>query len=121
MATTNQPFPFPHPVLTRIIGEPDADSVEQLKSEVYANVQSISSPFGGGIHGHLGAVTDAITYQRLSGQNVPYNKPVQPPLPAVNIGHLTQPQLIERNRIYQHKHQLWQSYSNLVPPSRLKS
>ena len=57
MATTNQTFPFPHPTLTRIQGEPDADSVEQLKSEVYANVQCVSSPFGGGNHGHLGAVT----------------------------------------------------------------
>ena len=88
MATTNQTFPFPHPTLTRIQGEPDADSVEQLKSEVYANVQCVSSPFGGGNHGHLGAVTDAITYEELTGQNVPYDALLQPALPVV-YAHLT--------------------------------
>src|SRR5210317_1138257 len=56
MMTT--PIPFPHPVLTRVIGKPTAVTLKILKKEIYANATSVFSNRGGGGLGHLGAVMD---------------------------------------------------------------
>ena len=58
---------FPHKTLTKIEGQPTYADFHQLREELYRNALSAKSPFGGGNHGHLGAVMDGLTYTIESG------------------------------------------------------
>ena len=58
---------FPHKTLTKIEGQPTYADFHQLREEIYRNALSSKSPFGGGNHGHMGAVMDGITYTIETG------------------------------------------------------
>jgi hypothetical protein len=73
MTTT---FPFPHPVLTAIVGKPTAQTIKQLRKEIYANARSVHSARGGGLHGHLGIAMMVATYTVRAGQ--PFQEPAHP-------------------------------------------
>ena len=53
---------FPHKTLTKIEGQPTYADFHQLREELYRNALSSKSPFGGGNHGHMGAVMESMTY-----------------------------------------------------------
>lgn len=67
---------MPHPSLTRIIGEPDYQSLDRLYKEIKANAFSIHSTLGGGNHGHLGMVLTPVAYARHSA--AAWVQPVHP-------------------------------------------
>jgi hypothetical protein len=64
---------LPHAQLTPILGKPTAAAIRQLKKEIYANVRSLHSDWGGGINGHIGFVmpTDAYFIRAGAAFNAP--------------------------------------------------
>lgn len=75
---------FAHPNLTPIHGEPDADSLINLKNQLKANASSVPSNLAGGNHGHLGLVLSAQTYAMVS--NTPYFAPAHPGVLTIPAG-----------------------------------
>ena len=67
---------FPRATLTKITGYPTYSDLQALSKQVKANAASVPSTLGGGNHGHLGLVTDATTYGRVS--QIAYVRPVLP-------------------------------------------
>ena len=59
--------------LTPICGEPNADSLLQLRNELKAKAISVTSNLGGGAHGHLGLILTPAQYGLLS--NAPFVRP----------------------------------------------
>ena len=57
---------FEFPVLTKIHGVPTQPSLENMKQQLMANAQSVTSDLGGGQYGHLGLVLTAVEYAELS-------------------------------------------------------
>ena len=53
--------------LTAIIGEPNYTQLRQLRSEVYGNVTQVPTSYGGGAHGHLGAIMPDAAYVIKTG------------------------------------------------------
>jgi uncharacterized coiled-coil protein SlyX len=53
--------------LTIINGEPNYTQLRQLRSEVYGNVTQVPTAYGGGAHGHLGAVMPDAAYVIKTG------------------------------------------------------
>jgi len=84
MSLTAPTLAFPHPTLTKIIGQPTYTSITLLTREIYANASTIPSLRGGGAHGHLGTVMDAAAYLQLT--TVAFALPAHP---GTNPNHPT--------------------------------
>mmetsp|Transcript_10058 Transcript_10058/g.14217 ORF Transcript_10058/g.14217 Transcript_10058/m.14217 type:complete len:136 (-) Transcript_10058:711-1118(-) len=69
---------FVHVPLTKIRGEPNYDSLKELKEELMTNAQEVTTTLGGGSHGYLGLVVNPTEYSLSS--TTPYVNPVQPVL-----------------------------------------
>ena len=67
---------FEFPVLDKIHGEPNYESLKKLKKQLKANAQSVPSTLGGGNHGLLGLVLTQAEYARVS--NDQFNIPLRP-------------------------------------------
>ena len=67
---------FQYPVLTKA-QTLNFSSLKTIKDKIKANASSIHSELGGGMHGHLGAVTTPAEYAHVSP--TPYVEPVNPP------------------------------------------
>jgi hypothetical protein len=107
--TTTTSFPFPHPVLTAIVGKPTARTIKQLRKEIYANARSVYSARGGGIHGHLGITMTVATYTVRAGQ--PFQEPAHlGPKPAYPAAANTA-QIGATNRAYDHHLEEFRTYS----------
>ena len=76
IATSSTSMPFPHPVLTPIVGEPTVLTIRKLRREIFANAASVHSPRGGGSNGHLALVMTPVAY--LARATVAYVDPVHP-------------------------------------------
>lgn len=96
MATVTPSMPFPHPVLTPIIGEPTVLSIRKLRREIYTNAAACHSTRGGGVNGHLGLVLTELAYLVRAGQ--PYIVPVHPGAVPVHGVGATAAQITETNR-----------------------
>jgi hypothetical protein len=51
----------------KISGDPTYASLTKLEKECKANRKSVTSTLGGGLQGHLGLVSNALTYSCLTG------------------------------------------------------
>ena len=71
---------MPHPILTKIRGEPDYTSLKRLRTEIKANASAIHTTLAGGLHGHLGMVLTPLAYARIS--------PTHPWIPPVHPGNM---------------------------------
>lgn len=60
---------FPRKTLTSITGEPDYTRLRTMRSEVYGNASAVPSSYGGGGHGHLGAIMPDATYFTKTGHH----------------------------------------------------
>jgi hypothetical protein len=89
-------MPFPHPVLTTIIGEPTVLTIRKLRREIYANAAAVHSPRGGGNNGHLALVMAPTAY--LARAAVLYDDPVHPGPSPTHADGSTAPQITEINR-----------------------
>ena len=67
---------FEIPVLTKIQGEPTADSLILLKRELKAKASSFYSNIGGGTHGHLFLVISPTQFNLLP--NAAFVRPLHP-------------------------------------------
>ena len=67
---------FQHPSLTKISGDPTYTSLAKLKKESKENGKSVRSTLGGGSQGHLGLVSSALAYERVSLLGFPLVRPV---------------------------------------------
>ena len=74
---------FEFPELTKLQGEPNAESLHKLRNELKANTQAVTSSLSNKAHGHLALVLDDTQYTHLTQQ--PFVRPVHP-------GPLTIPQ-----------------------------
>jgi hypothetical protein len=70
-------FAFPHRELTMIIGIPTNASLRVLKSQLCNNTANVPSRRGGGAHGHLGIVMNAVEYITVSN-NIPWVDQIHP-------------------------------------------
>ena len=75
---------FEIPVLTKIHGEPNADSLIVLQRELKANASSIYSNLGGATHGHLFLVIPPAQFNLLT--NAPFVRPNHPGLLTIPVG-----------------------------------
>ena len=74
---------FPTSKLPRINGEPNYDSITNMKSELFANAAVIPTSLGGAQLGHLGLIMQPALYQTLS--DTAFIIPSDPgPLPVFN-------------------------------------
>ena len=90
---------FQHPSLTKIQGDPTYTSLAKLEKECKANGKSVPTTLGGGTQGHLGLVSSAIAYDRVS-PGVPFNRPALPVLPDLTLPGITQFQITEAHRVH---------------------
>ena len=67
---------FEFPELTKLQGEPNAESLYKLRNELKANAQAVTSSLSDGDHGHLALVLSATQYALLTDQ--PFVRPVHP-------------------------------------------
>ena len=67
---------FEIPVLDRINGEPNNNSLYDLKQQLKANTSQVTSDLGGGTNDHLGLVLTPVEYTHISA--LPYARPVHP-------------------------------------------
>jgi hypothetical protein len=74
---------FQHPTLTKISGDPTYTSLAKLEREIKANGKSVPSTLGGGSQGHLGLVSSAHSYDRVS-PGVPFTRPALLDLPDLS-------------------------------------
>jgi hypothetical protein len=96
--TTSEPNPFgfPHPELTRIVGRPDAQSIKLLRKELYANAMIVPATRGGGANGHLGLLMPNAPYFLCAGEH--YIAPNAPGVQSAHPPNATSAQIIEANR-----------------------
>ena len=86
------------PALTPIKGKPTNLTIKQLRRKLYANARAIPSTQGGGQHGHLGKIMNAVAYTTLTG--TPWTTPPHPgPAPNIPAG-ATQHQIAKANCAY---------------------
>ena len=67
---------FEYNPLTKVIGEPNFESLLRLKNEIKANSQTVPTQLGGGQHGFLGAILSPAEYALIS--NDPFVPPAHP-------------------------------------------
>jgi uncharacterized phage-associated protein len=67
---------FEFPELTKLQGEPNAESLYKLRNELKANAQAVTSSLSDGVHGHLALILSAAQYALLTDQ--PFVRPVHP-------------------------------------------
>ena len=71
---------YPHPILTKIHGLPTFNKLKILEDEICVNAGSIKSLEGGGAHGHIGMVINAVKYATISG--TVWTDPIEPAAPT---------------------------------------
>jgi hypothetical protein len=106
-------FNFPHQDLTPMESNtrPTPRAVRILRTEVYANLCSVSSNLGGGGHGHLGMVMPPAEYQGISIGGVAYVPP--PGAPQVPVFTGTAAVVAGQQENYQRELQDWEQYREL--------
>jgi hypothetical protein len=79
---------MPHPILTRVFGEPTHEQVKMVIHELSANLMAIFCPWGHS-KGHLGLLQDPAIYLAHNGEafNIPHNEP--PAYPVMPAGATT--------------------------------
>jgi hypothetical protein len=75
---------FPHPILPKIVGQPNYERLRSMKKKLKANAASVQSDLGGGKFGHLGLVLDDVTYNALTGDS--YVRPAHPGVLLIAAG-----------------------------------
>ena len=68
---------FEYKNLTKILGEPNIDSLAKLHKEVKRNAQKVPTTLGGGQNGYLGLVIPQNIYNNIRGSR-PFNRPQDP-------------------------------------------
>jgi hypothetical protein len=53
---------FPHPVLPKVQGEPDYQTIHAIHKSIQANSRAIDTHLGGGTLGHLGLIVSDASY-----------------------------------------------------------
>ena len=66
---------FPTPI-TKITGEPNYESLKNLKDQLKANAASIPTTLGGGNHGYLGLILSPATYATIAANQ--FIEPIYP-------------------------------------------
>jgi hypothetical protein len=67
---------FEFPELTKLQGEPNAESLFKLRNKLKANAQAVYSNLSDGAHGHLALVLSDVQYALITAQ--PFVRPVFP-------------------------------------------
>jgi hypothetical protein len=74
---------FQHPALTKITGDPTYTSLAKLERKCKTNAKSVRSDLGGGQQGHLGLISSAPAYARITA-GAPFHCPALPAPPVTN-------------------------------------
>ena len=88
----------PHPVLTRVLGEPTHNQLKLILHKLTANLMAVSCPWGHN-KGHLGLLQDPALYLAQNGApfdipaanllRIPLYLPAPVPINARSFGHKT--------------------------------
>jgi hypothetical protein len=57
---------FPHPILPKVEGEPDYQTIHATRKFLQANSRAINTHLGGGTLGHLGLIISDASYAMIS-------------------------------------------------------
>jgi hypothetical protein len=57
---------FPHPILPKVEGEPDYQTIHAIRKFLQANSQAIDTHLGGGTLGHLGLIISDAAYFNIA-------------------------------------------------------
>jgi hypothetical protein len=107
---------FPHKV-NKIHGIPTFETLQALQQDLQNNTASISCTLGGGAHGYLGLIMEAIAYEAHAGNDAagdaqPFINPVFPgDLPTL-VGADNNARMQEL-RVFNHKTYAWCMYENV--------
>ena len=99
MSHTPSSLIFARPTLTKIVQEPNYESLKTLQSEINANAIGIPSTRGGGAHGHLALVISATSFQLLTNDTV-FEPPQHPGTEPNHEGDTTNIEYTETNRSF---------------------
>ena len=77
------PFFFPRKSVAKMAGQSNLKTLKKLRKQIKANIASVTSSLGGGLHRHLGLVIPTSEYSNILGSQ--FIIPVHP-------GKLTIPQ-----------------------------
>ena len=91
-------FSFPFEALTPIVGKPTNTSLQLLQRQLFTNARAVTSPRGGGRHGHMAMLLTEADYVARTG--VAFLIPEHPgpaPIPPANA---TAAQIAETLRVY---------------------
>jgi hypothetical protein len=59
---------FPHPILPKVEGEPDYQTIHATRKLLQANSRAIDTHLGGGTLGHLGLIISDVSYSIIAPQ-----------------------------------------------------
>ena len=78
----------PHPIFTRVFGEPTHKQIKMVIRELLANLMALSCPWRHS-KGHLGLLQDQAIYLTRNGEafNIPHIEP--PAYPVIPAGAMT--------------------------------
>ena len=102
---------FPNPRVPPIVGRPTQQSIQALTQLLYENAASVYSALGGGAHGHLGVIMNAVQYNTLVGANyiAPLNPGGTPVIPAGSTG----PQIQRIQAQFRNETELYKLHTNV--------
>ena len=89
---------FPHPTIPPIEGEPTYQTIKTMHDLLKSNAASVPTTLGGGAHGHLGLVLNAVLYTAVTG--VAFNTPPHPGAGPTITPNATQAQILAATRQY---------------------
>ena len=98
MTSAPAKFSFPFEALTPIVGKPTNTSLQLLQRQLFTNARAVTSPRGGGRHGHMAMLLTEADYVARTG--VAFLVPEHPGPAPVPPANATAAQIAEALRVY---------------------
>ena len=96
--TSPAKFSFPFEKLTPIIGKPTNTLLQLLQRQLFTNARAVTSPRGGGRHGHMAMRLSEADFVARTG--VAFEIPEHPGPAPVHPANATAAQIAETLRLY---------------------
>ena len=103
---------FPNATIPKIDGQPDYESLNNIRRLLKENAASVPSTLGGGIFGHLGLIVSAATYTGIA-PDTPYVTPANPGAIPPIAATATQAQITVAERNHKENLRLWREFQSL--------
>lgn len=105
---------FPHATLTRIVGKPTFQGVQQIKKQLISNAVSVPSNRGNGVLGHAVIVLGQAAYDAIAGPGNNWIDPINPGNAPVIPNGATQAQILNAQHQWEREKAEWELYNTTV-------